>query len=377
MRRTPTLVAALLALLSCVALGGKISPASRPPGRIVYSDTVGAGRKGLFIARADGSRPKQITVGPNDFSPRWSPDARKIVFVRSSAPDVTAIWIVDADGTAARPLDADHRFAEHPRWAPNGRWIAYQVQTSAEGGSGLRAHTTFELWLVRPDGSHRRRILRGPGGISVKDNPVYSVAAGAWAWSPDGRRLAVVAGGEGSERAQIIDVRTGRMHGRGRASDVAWSPDGRRLAVVVDTNFEIGGPGCGPVWIVQRDRGKRRQLTHPAKGACDLWPRWSPDGRSIVFARSSTGEGGPLRLMTARADGTRLQRVRSLALSRYRWPTRCGKLFEYAGGDESGWIVRPTARAALRFIRFPVGSRTVCDTGSDNPCELAGDWICR
>ena len=374
MRHSAFLFAVILGLLTSAL--GEAGPSSRPPGRIVYSDTIGAGQKALFVSRADGSRRTQITPGPNDFSPKWSPNGRQIVFVRSPAPDVTAIWIANANGTAAHPLDEAHRFAEHPRWSPNGRWIAYQVQTSEEGGSGLRAHTTFELWLVRPDGSHRRRLMRGPGGISVKDNPVYSVAAGAWDWSPDNRRLAVVAGGEGSEHAQIIDVRNGRIHGRGRASDLGWSPDGRRLAVVVDTNFEIGGPGCGPVWLVPRDSGKRRQLTHPRKDACDLWPRWSTDGRSMIFTRSA-GEGGPEMLRFATANGTRTGRIVPLGLTRYRWPTKCGKLFEYASGEESGWIVHPMPGSAPRFVRFPVGGQTRCDTFSDDPCELAGDWYCK
>jgi TolB protein len=367
--------AAFLGLFTS-ALGGEAAPSSRPPGRIVYSDTIGAGQKALFVSRADGSHRTRITAGPNDFSPKWSPSGRQIAFVRSPAHDVTGIWIANADGTAARPLDEAHTFAEHPRWSPNGRWIAYQVQTSYEGesGYGLRAHTTFELWLVRPDGSHRHRLMRGPGGVSIKENPVYSVAAGVWAWSPDSRRLAVVAGGEGSERARVIDVRTGRIHGRGRASDLGWSPGGRRLAVVVDTGFEIGGAGCGPVWLVPRDSGKRRQLTHPRNDACDLWPRWSSDGRSIVFTQSPD-RPDVLRFVTA--DGTHSGRIVALGLTRYRWPATCGGLFEYASGEESGWIVHPSPRAAPRFIRFPVGGRTRCDTYSVDPCELAGDWLCK
>jgi hypothetical protein len=76
-------------------------------------------------------------------------------------------------------------------------------------------------------------------------------------------------------------------------------------------------------------------------------------------------------LRFATADGTQSGRIVSLSLNRYRWPTRCGKLFEYASGEESGWIVHPTPRSAPRFVRFPVGGQTRCDTYSDDPCELA------
>jgi Tol biopolymer transport system component len=290
--------------------------------------------KALFVARADGSGARQITDGTRDFSPRSSPDGRRVAFVRSVAPGETAIWIVNANGSGAHPLDDVHRYAEHPRWWPAGRWIAYQVQTSTHVRTGLRAHTPFELWLVRPDGSERHRLKRGAGEI-VDDNPLYSVAGGAWAWSPDGRRIAAIAGGE----------------------------------------------ACGSIWTVPRERGKRHRVTRPSKdptganSACDLWPRWTAGGRSIVIVRSA-GEGGSRRLFRVRTDGTHLQRIRPLALARYHWPTRCPRLFEYASDYGRGWIVRASARSAPRFVRFPAGGRTICDPDSADPCEQGGDWHC-
>jgi Tol biopolymer transport system component len=361
-----------------VAIGGATSDSSRPPGRIVYAAALEGGGQALFVAAADGSHPRKITAGPNDFSPRWSPDGPRIAFVRSAERGVTAIWVVNADGSAARPLDAEHPYAEHPRWSPNGHWIAYEVQTSTHVLTGLRAHTTYELWLVRPDGSERRRLVPGPGEV-VNDNPLYSVASGAWAWSPGGRRIAFVAGPEGAERVRIVDVETGKTRSRGPGSDVAWSPDGRRLATTVDASFVIAEPACGTVWIVPRDNGRRRLLARPPRGAnepCDLWARWSPDGRSIAFLRSTSEGRSRGRLLIARPDGTRLQRVLQLPLAQYRWPARCARLFEYASGYGSGWIVHLSAHGSSRFVRSARGGRPHCDPDSEEPCESAGDWIC-
>jgi Tol biopolymer transport system component len=379
MRRS-AILAFVLAGLLCGAPGGSAShSARRPPGRIVYSGALEGRGRALFIAAADGSGPTQITAGPDDFSPHWSPDGRRIVFVRSTVPRVTAIWIVGADGTGARPLDEDHPYAEHPRWSPDGSRVAYQVQTSTNIQTGLRAHTTYELWLVRPDGSDRRRLVRGDGD-NVDDNPLYSVATGTWAWSPGGRRLAFVYGPEGAERVRIVDVATGKTRPRGHGWDVSWSPDGRRLAVTVDASHGIGEPGCGTVWIVPANGGKRRLLVRPPrrpggpKASCDLWPRW-PTGRSVAFVRSVVEPTRPGRLFTARADGTQLQRVRPLGLARYRWAARCSGIFEYASGYGSGWIVHPRG-AAPRFVRFPRGGRgTRCNPDS-GACESGGDWHC-
>jgi Tol biopolymer transport system component len=288
---------------------------------------------------------------------------------------VTAIWAVNADGTGERPLDEEHPYAEHPRWSPNGRWIAYQVQTSSFIGSGTRAHTTFDLWLVRPDGSGRRLLARGAAPLE-NDNPRYNVAIGAWAWSPDSRHIAFVRGPEDVGGVRVVDVATGKARFRGPGQDAAWSPDGRRLAVTASAEaYEIAAAECGTVWIVPRDRGKRRRLVRPPARACDRWPRWSPDGRWLVFARS-TGEGGRPRLFAAGADGGRVQRVLPLAAARYRWPARCRPLFEYVSGYGSGWVVRPSPRAAPRFVRLPVAGTPRCDPDALEPCELAGDWRC-
>src|SRR5919201_2185576 len=107
MARAGTLLVMVIGLLSCAAAGGAAATSSRPPGRIVYSASLGGGRGGLFLALTDASGATQITNGPDDFSPRWSPDGRRVVFVRSVATGVTAIWIVNAEGTGARPLDED------------------------------------------------------------------------------------------------------------------------------------------------------------------------------------------------------------------------------------------------------------------------------
>jgi Tol biopolymer transport system component len=359
--------------------GTSVASESLPPGWIVYS----AGelplvpvRRQLVVARPDGSEATPVTTASDDFSPQWAPDGQRIVFVRSAGAGRTEIWLVNADGTGTRPLDQDHPYAEHPRWSPDGRWIAYQVQTSTNIYSGRRAHTTFELWLVRPDGSERFRLVKGDLPLE-NDNPQYKIASGTWSWSPDSRRIAYVRNG-----IRIVEVPTGRTYYRGRGQDVAWSPDGRRLAATVSPeDLLIGQPDCGSVWIVPRRTGKRTRLTRDALGlmpprdVCDRWPRWSPTGHSVVFARS-TSEGGRGRLFTVSVDGERLQRVVALSAARYIWPSRCSGMFEYASGFGSGWIVRPSAQGAPRFVTFPIAGTPRCDTDRLEPCAAAGDWRC-
>src|SRR4029453_6091978 len=257
--------------------------------------------------------------------PRWCPEGTATRFARRVGDDATEIWSVNADGSDARALDREHTYAEHPRWSPDGQWIAYQAQTSTFVARRTRLHTTFDPWVVRHDGPSRRRLAHEDGD-TVNENPVYHVAVGAWAWSPDSRSIAYVCCGE-LGGIHIVDIETGRDRGRGPGQDVARAPDGRRLVVTVDAVNEIARPACGGLWIIARDSGKRHRLVRRTAGACEQWPRWSPDGRSIVFTRAAPESSrGRLLMVTPGARG--LGVVKPLAATRHAWPSRCTRLFE-------------------------------------------------
>jgi Tol biopolymer transport system component len=339
----------------CCALGilfvaGSAAAATHsfpPPGSIVFSKQTGSEKRALFVGRTNGSGAAQITEGPNDYNPQWSPDGRRIVFERSAVEGDSAVWIVNADGTGERELHGGP-YAEHPRWSPDGRWIAFQVQTSEDIGGG-RAHTTYELWLIRPNGSGLRLLVANGNGSLGDENPRFYVESGVWAWSSDSRRIALVwprrTADEAAGGVRIIDVATAKTRYLGRGTDVAWSPDGRMLAVTTNDQGIIGEPECGTLWIVAATDGKRRRLVKPREEPCDRFPRWSPDGRMVVFERSWKGT----RFLAAPTDGSRLRNVRRLRPGAHRWPTDCSKLFEYVNPLGAGWVVTDT-RGQARFV---------------------------
>lgn len=177
-----------------------------PPGELVSPS-----RAKLVSARVDRRGRRQVTAGAHfDASPRWSPDGRKIAFVRvDNQKDPLSLLVVDTRGGAPRRVLDDLVDVSDPVWSPSGRQIAFNGGTT----SGDRR---YHLNLV--DARGRRRQLTG----EVEDSP---------AWSPDGTRIAYADDG----RVRVVapdgsDQRTLTKLPGGEISGLSWSADGRQLA---------------------------------------------------------------------------------------------------------------------------------------------------
>jgi serine/threonine-protein kinase len=131
-----------------------------------------------------------------------------------------------------------------------------------------------------------------------------------YALSPNGT-LAYWTGVAGGGSAQLVWVtRTGEVtpvdpewefDPGANEPAVALSPDGRRAAVKIDS--EAGED----IWIKQLDAGPLSRLTFDP--GVDFRPRWSKDGRSIIFATTRASGSDHYDLWIQPADGTGSPRV--------------------------------------------------------------------
>ena len=90
-----------------------------------------------------------------------------------------------------------------------------------------------------------------------------------------------------------------------RVTDPQLSPDGKSVAYVVTVVDKAGNKTNSDIWIISSKGGEPRQLTNAPRH--DRHPRWSPDGKSILFESNRGGsfqlylmspEGGDARQMT-------------------------------------------------------------------------------
>ncbi|MGV3724976.1 MAG: S9 family peptidase [Actinomycetota bacterium] len=249
-------------------------PCWSPDGtRIAFLSDRG-GAMAVWVIPAFGGEAQQLTGENSGCEPvmadpffaglEWSPDGSRLVF---AAPEPIAeaegagrvvgrdygetypyvrsriqLWTVDAnapgpagaEGLAARRLTSGEFDHGDPRWSPCGRWIAFASNRSLdEGPVSSSINKNYDLWLISADadgGSPERCLTENPG-------PDFSPR-----WSPDGQRLAYLAGlrcGPHRDyyRLRVLTVATGETHDLTGEWDrlpeplsaQCWSADSREL----------------------------------------------------------------------------------------------------------------------------------------------------
>jgi len=110
-------------------------------------------------------------------------------------------------------------------------------------------------------------------------------------WTPDGKKL-LVNGYE--QRGQLVRYDSSSKQfvpflGDLAAYDVAFSPDHNSIVYVSLVDETL--------WVSRADGSEKIQLTYPPDHTA--LPRWSPDGKQIVYMRSQLGKPWKISLMSA------------------------------------------------------------------------------
>ena len=285
---------------------------------------VAAGRKAQRAPRPEDLYDLRV---PTDLD--LSPDGRFVAFsLRAVGPGKdgyrTALWIVPADGSApARQLTVGSTSDTTPRWSPDGRTLAFLSDRGAilqAGGGGAKPGEAkapeaggTQVWLLPfADGGEARQLTDLPKDVE------------GLAWSPDGRRLAVVSGATSTrperkperkpeeppvpdtriidrlnyqyngvgfiddrfQRLWLVDVATGAAEpltrGNTHDRDPQWSPDGRHIAFVSDRHRDADLGWRRDIYTLDVSTRRIRQLS-PGRGRQEwLAFSWSPDGRWVA-----------------------------------------------------------------------------------------------
>jgi Tol biopolymer transport system component len=241
--------------------------------------------------------------------PRISPDGSLIAFTVSTPSlgenrTVSRIWTVPSGGGQAKQLTSGDGSDRAPRWAPDGKTLAFI--STRDGGA--------QVWRVAAGGGEPARLTAVPRGVNDFE------------WSPDGKALYLVADVKWP-LMQEIDRRTEdyptaariatslfyrhwnewragvRQHvlrysfSDSRASDItpidhdvptialggrdlAFSSVGSELAVAYNADSVVATSTNNDVFVMAPDGSGRQPIT--TNRANDHSPAYSPDGRYIA-----------------------------------------------------------------------------------------------
>lgn len=360
------------------------SASMSPDGRQVAFTANVNGRRQIFVRLLAGGSPVQITRdGADHESPRWSPDGNTLVYYSPANAGATqgTIWSIPALGGSPRRLsqaiaDADvgrdgslvcfqlqdpriqlvrlspdggnpqviarltTGYYLHPRWSPDGQWIAFQqgdgvrndVFVLARNG-GTPRRLTFERAMIRglawlPDGSGvvyasshgstvpylpplALRVVPLPGGASRQITSVDG-----WYEEPDLHRSGLLSASRiqisfdiwkfpfGQDATENVRLAERVTHQTAQVLTPSDAPDGDEIVFLSDSG------GHGNLWVLSSRSRDLRQITFErdpevAVGA----PVWSPDGRSIAFVSSRGRKGFEFGVWLIDPDGTNLRNV--------------------------------------------------------------------
>lgn len=251
-----------LVLAGCQNGGG----GSVPVDKIVYMGIdAKLTQSDIYTISPDGSGATNLTNSQSfDSSPVWSPDRTQILFVRDYQ-----FYLMSAEGKGVRQITKDDLMKGSPVWSPDGKKIAF-VNDKRRTDVAI-AHGAPSVWVVNIDGT---------GLLQVSETGVFSTEP---AWSPDGTRIAFIAGTPGNLQIYVVNSDgtglTQLTDNDWHQTHPVWSPDGSRIAFIASAK----------IFVINADGTGLEPVT--ANGPSADYPVWSPDGTKLAFLSAPTRHG--------------------------------------------------------------------------------------
>jgi Tol biopolymer transport system component/tRNA A-37 threonylcarbamoyl transferase component Bud32 len=271
----------------------------------------------IYIKRVDSPELRRLTTDPApEGAPSWSPDGRRIAFIRAGLIGFRIYEVSPLGGQPRKVSDFPARRGHPPSWSPDGRWLAVARAPSP------REPALEGVYLLPVEGGEPRRLeLPRDDGTPVIPS-----------FSPDGRRLAYLSlTGFAAGTFHVADLgadfvpkgppRRVTLTNAMPAGQLAWARDGKSLVFArIEQDLTLWRVGIGgdrapervelaglgavfPATVASRDRlafvrGLRSvdiyrfapgRPSEPVVASSLVWDfnaDISPDGRRIVYEAS-------------------------------------------------------------------------------------------
>jgi len=228
----------------------------------------------LFGAAALRSQTKRGVTAEDYLSfkfigdPHISPDGKSVAYVLTTIDQKknrreSSVWLVPADGSSApRRLSAEGFSSNSPRWSPDGKTLAMLSARATDSSSTETPKSQIYLLSIASGGEAI--------ALTKLKNSVQS-----YQWSPESSRIVLVSSSGPMDGVATADRKSDVRHYthiQYKFNDSGWYDDKRRH-----------------LWVVSVPGGEAKQITE-GQDWNDSDPQWSPDGTRIAFVSDRTGK---------------------------------------------------------------------------------------
>ena len=284
----------------------------------------------LYLAGTNGRGSKQLTFGKrNDHFPTWSPNGKRIVFIRKRET-TTQIWILTMNGGEARPLTRLPRGAvSNVRWSPDSDKLLFlfhpsgrEIKVNKKGKEKTPVYRHVkDIWYRLDDHGYFDSENTHVWVANARTGTVRQVVKGDYddmspCWSPDSKEIAFLSLREKDWRSRSeeqdifrVSVSSGRIKTvpsppGPKFGGLSYSPDGKTLAYIGHDKPYQDGWGVensilNTLSITGKDHqkyGKALDRTSEMITLGDITPSftitppiWDPEGSKIYYGISDKG----------------------------------------------------------------------------------------
>lgn len=278
-------------------------------------ESVGRNYSELYIISSSGGDPVPVMQKPKSAgSPQWGSDERLYFTARiSDHHNQTQVYSVNRSGEdLQKHSNAEHGLSAYS-WTKDGAYLAYTAMEPISPEEQARRDRGYDMIVVGENPRYARLWVQPRDGEAEIITP-DDVYVWNFSWSADGSKLAIrISDKPGADIEQMytefaVINRDGSnlknlMDAPKKKSEMAWSPDGTKLAVLAGKVYS--DPLPQRIWILATDGSSANDITPDYWEGTPLTLHWQ-DNRNILFVAN---EGTVSTLNTIRIDRGEITRI--------------------------------------------------------------------